>query len=249
MHMNEDSLPRTAVITGASSGIGLGLAAAFLQRGYNVVGNGRDAARLEAARAQLGRPGNFATVAGDIGDAATATELFAVAEQRFGSADVLVNNAGIFLPKPFADYTGDDLAALLHTNLKGFFHATQAAVRHMRPRRRGHIVTITASIAAQPNASVPAALPILIKGGLNHATRALALELAPHNIQVSAVAPGIIDTPLYTPDMHDFLKTLQPAGRIGSVRDIADAVLHLSEARFTTGAVLAVDGGMGAGKW
>jgi NAD(P)-dependent dehydrogenase (short-subunit alcohol dehydrogenase family) len=119
----------------------------------------------------------------------------------------------------------------------------------MTPRKQGHIVNITASIALQPNASVPALLPILVKGGLNDATRALALELAPHNIQVNAVAPGIIDTPLYTPDMHAFLNTLQPAGRIGATADIVDAVLYLSDASFTTGVVLPVDGGMSTGKW
>ena len=162
---------------------------------------------------------------------------------------MLVNNAGIFVAKAFADYSTEDLDALISTNLKGFFYVTQEAVRHMTARKQGHIVNITASIALQSIAAVPALLPILIKGGLNQATRALALELAPHNVQVNAVAPGIIDTPLYTSDMHGFLSTLQPAGRMGRPQDVVDAILYLSDASFTTGIVLPVDGGMSTGKW
>lgn len=240
---------RTVVITGASSGIGLGLAAAYLRRGFNVVGNARTAERLQAARQALGNPANFLAVPGDIGQPYTARHLFEQAIARFGQVDILVNNAGIFDPKPVTEYQPADIDALVSTNLKGFFYATQQAVAHMTPRRQGHIVSITASIASQPNSQVPASLPILIKGGINHATKALALELAPHNIKVSAVAPGIVDTPLYQPEMHGFLNTLQPAGRIGTVQEIADAVLYLTDAEFTTGVVLPVDGGMGAGKW
>lgn len=240
---------RTVVITGASSGIGLGVAAAYLRRGFNVVGNARTAERLQAARQALGNPVNFLVVPGDIGQPETAPHIFEQAIARFGQVDILVNNAGIFDPKPVTEYQPADIDALVSTNLKGFVYATQQAVAHMRPHRRGHIVNITASIASQPNSQVPASLPILIKGGINHATRALALELAPHNIKVSAVAPGIVDTPLYSPEMHEFLRTLQPAGRIGTVQEIADAVLYLTDAAFTTGVVLPVDGGMGAGKW
>jgi NAD(P)-dependent dehydrogenase (short-subunit alcohol dehydrogenase family) len=138
---------------------------------------------------------------------------------------------------------------LIATNLKGFLYATRAAIDHMRTRGGGHIVNITASIASAATAKVPAALPVLIKGGIDQATKALALELAGDRIQVNAVAPGIIDTPLYTPDMHPFLNTLQPVGRIGTVREVADAVLYLTGAAFTTGIVLPVDGGMSAGHW
>ncbi len=240
---------KTAIITGASSGIGLALAAAYLERGHNVVGNARTASRLDQAAEKLGRPAGFLPVAGDIAQPETAAQLFARATEKFGHVDILINNAGIFSAKPFADYTSADIDSLVATNLRGFVHPTQAAIRHMAPRRQGHIVTITASIALQPLANVPATLPILIKGGLNQATKALALELAPHNIKVSAVAPGIIDTPLYSPDMHGFLNTLQPTGHIGSARDIADAVLYLTEANFVTGIVLPVDGGMTAGRW
>ena len=241
--------PKTVVITGASSGIGLALAGAFLQRGDKVVGNARTAQRLQQAAVSLGSPDNFLGVAGDVAEPATAVALVQRAIERFGQVDVLINNAGIFNAKPFVEYTPGELEALVNTNLKGFVYPSQAAARHMIERKAGRIISITASIASAPNQSVPALLPVLVKGGIDHATKALALELAPHNIQVTAVAPGIVDTPLYTTDMHGFLDTLQPAGRIGTVQEIVDAVLYLSGAGFTTGIVLPVDGGMGAGKW
>jgi NAD(P)-dependent dehydrogenase (short-subunit alcohol dehydrogenase family) len=241
--------PKTIVITGASSGIGLALAGAYLQRGDNVVGNARSAERLQQAAASLGSPDNFLAVAGDVADPAVGTALVQRAVERFGQVDVLINNAGIFNAKPFVEYTPEELEALVNTNLKGFFYPSQAAARHMVERKAGHIVNITASIALQPNQNVPAVLPVLLKGGINQATKALALELAPHNIQVTAVAPGIVDTPMYTKDMHGFLNTLQPAGRIATTQEIVDAVLYLSDASFTTGIVLPVDGGMSSGKW
>ncbi|MCG4455446.1 SDR family oxidoreductase [Pseudomonas sp. MMS21-TM103] len=240
---------RTVVITGASSGIGLGLAKAYLARGFNVVGNARSEARLADAAETLAGNGRFLGVAGDIADPATAPRLIERAIERFGQVDVLVNNAGFFLAKPFIDYTVAELDSLLDTNLKGVVYASQAAARHMIERRQGHIINITASIALQPNLAVPAMLPVLIKGGLNQATRALALELSPYNIKVNAVAPGIIDTPMHDPATLDFLAGLHPAGRVGRVEEIADAVLYLSDADFTTGAVLPVDGGMSVGKW
>ncbi|MBT2325878.1 SDR family NAD(P)-dependent oxidoreductase [Variovorax paradoxus] len=243
------SQSKTVVITGASSGIGLALAGAYLQRGDNVVGNARSTERLQEAAASLGSPANFLGVAGDVADPAVGDALIKQAVERFGQVDVLINNAGIFNAKPFVEYTQAEVEALVNTNLKGFFYPSQAAARHMVARKSGHIINITASIALQPNQSVPAVLPVLIKGGINQATKALALELAPHNIQVTAVAPGIVDTPLYTKDMHGFLNTLQPAGRIGTTREIVDAVLYLSDANFTTGIVLPVDGGMSSGKW
>ncbi|TQM12126.1 NAD(P)-dependent dehydrogenase (short-subunit alcohol dehydrogenase family) [Pseudoxanthomonas sp. 3HH-4] len=240
---------KTVIVTGASSGIGFAIARAYLRRGDNVVANARTLDRLQAAALQLGQPANLLLVPGDIAAPDTAKRLVDAAVDRFGQVDILVNNAGIFIARPFTEYAPDDVQALVDTNLKGFFFAAQAVVPHMRERRSGHIVNITASIAAQPLQSVPAVMPVLIKGGINQATRALALELAPHNIQVSAVAPGIIDTPLYVPEMHDFLNGLQPAGRIGTVDEVADAVLYLGDATFTTGVVLPVDGGMSAGRW
>jgi len=245
----QDNTSPTVVITGASSGIGLGLAQAYLERGFNVVANAPTDERLATAAKQLGPPARFLGVAGDIGRRDTAQRLIDRAVERFGQVDVLVNNAGIFNAKPFVEYTEEELDQLVATNLKGFVYASQAAAKHMVARRQGHIVNITASIALQPNQQVPAALPVLIKGGINAATRALALELAPHNVKVNAVAPGIVDTPLYTPEMHGFLNGLAPAGRIATVREIADAVLYLTSADFTTGVVLPVDGGMSTGKW
>ncbi|RZL96434.1 MAG: SDR family oxidoreductase [Variovorax sp.] len=243
------SQSKTIVITGASSGIGLALAGAYLQRGDNVVANARNAERLQQAAESLGSPDNFLTVAGDVADPATGVALIQRAVERFGQVDVLINNAGIFNAKPFVEYTPDELEAMVNTNLKGFFYPSQAAARHMIERKAGHIINITASIALQPNQSVPAVLPVLLKGGINQATKALALELAPHNVQVAAVAPGIVDTPMYTKDMHGFLNSLQPAGRIATTQEIVDAVLYLGDASFTTGIVLPVDGGMSSGKW
>lgn len=240
---------RTVVITGASSGIGLALAAAYLKRGYNVVGNARTGQRLEEAAAQLGRPANFVGVAGDIAEPSTAQTIFRTAIERFGKVDILINNAGIFNAKPFHTYTPEEVERLIDTNLKGFFYPSQQAAAHMAANRDGHIVNITASVAIQPNVKVPAVLPVMVKGGLNAATRALALELAASNVKVTAVAPGIIDTPLHDKDSHEFLKSLQPSGQLGTVQDIVDAVLYLTDAKFTTGIVLGVDGGATAGTW
>jgi NAD(P)-dependent dehydrogenase (short-subunit alcohol dehydrogenase family) len=239
----------TVVITGASSGIGLALAEAYMERGFNVVGNARSEQRLQAAAETLGHSPRFLGVAGDIAEPQTAEQLFQRAIAQFGQVDILVNNAGIFIAKPFIEYSVEELDALIGTNLKGVVYASQVAARHMAPRRQGHIVNITASIALQPLFDVPAALPVLIKGGINQATRALALELSPYNVQVNAVAPGIVDTPMHEPGAHAFLNTLQPAGRIAKPSEIADAVLYLTDAAFTTGVVLPVDGGMSAGKW
>ncbi|SAI35151.1 gluconate 5-dehydrogenase [Bordetella ansorpii] len=240
---------KTVVITGASSGIGYALAQAYLRRGDNVVGNARTMERLRQAAAGLGRPSGFLPVAGDIASAATAREIVRQAVDTFGRIDVLVNNAGIFIPKPIAEYTDDDLDRIIDTNLKGFFHITQQAVAHMASQGDGHIVNITASIAMQPTVRVPALLPVLIKGGLNHATQALAIELAGKNIRVNAVAPGIIETPLHAPETFGFLKSLNPAGHIGKVEDIVGAVTYLTDSAFTTGAILPVDGGAAAGHW
>jgi len=247
--MQDSTSPSTVVITGASSGIGLGLAAAYLERGFNVVAGARTDERLAAAARQLGNPARFLGVAGDIGQRAAAQQLIDRAVERFGHVDVLINNAGIFNAKPFVDYTEEELDQLVATNLKGFVYASQAAAKHMIPRRKGHIVNITAGIALQPNLKVPALVPVLVKGGINAATRALALELSPHNIQVNAVAPGIVDTPMHPSENHGFLSALAPAGRIATVREIADAVLYLTGAGFTSGVVLAVDGGASAGTW
>ncbi|MES2126316.1 MAG: SDR family NAD(P)-dependent oxidoreductase [Pseudomonadota bacterium] len=242
---------KTVIITGASSGIGLAIAAAYLERGYNVVGNARTRERLEAAAKSLGKPANFLLVPGDIALPATASALFRETIAAFGKVDILINNAGIFIAKPAAEYSPADVDAIVATNLMGFFYPSQQAAAHMAANKAGHIVTITASIAMQPHAKLPALLPVLIKGGLNHATRALALELAASNVQVNAVAPGIIDTPLLPADAgsRTFLATLSPSGAIGTTQDIVDAVLYLTDSRYTSGTVLTVDGGATAGTW
>lgn len=242
---------KTVIVTGASSGIGFAIAEAYIKRGYNVVGNARTLDRLQTAAAKWGNPVNFLSVAGDIADPATATLLFERAVAAFGQVDILINNAGIFIAKPVGDYTQDEVKSIVDTNLMGFFYPSQAAARHMSANRSGHIVTITASLALQPTAKVPALLPILIKGGLNNATRGLALELAASNVKVNAVAPGIIDTPMHGKDegTRDFLKGLSPAGEIGGVQDVVEAVLYLTVSGFTSGVVLPVDGGATAGTW
>jgi NAD(P)-dependent dehydrogenase (short-subunit alcohol dehydrogenase family) len=248
MNMNSN---QTVIVTGASSGIGFAVAKAYVERGYNVVGNARTLARLQSAAEQLGNPANFLLVPGDISKAATAADLFDKAIAAFGKVDILINNAGIFLAKPIGDYTEDDLESIVSTNLKGFFYPSQQAAAHMARNRDGHIVTITASIAMQPNAKVPALLPILIKGGLNHATRGLAIELAGSNVRVNAIAPGIINTPMHGADegTQSFLKTLAPNGATGETQDIVNAVLYLTGSTFTNGTIMAVDGGATAGTW
>jgi NAD(P)-dependent dehydrogenase (short-subunit alcohol dehydrogenase family) len=245
------STNKTVVITGASSGIGFALAEEYLKRGYNVVGNARTIERLKAASEKLGNPANFLLVDGDIAKPATAKKIFERAIAAFGKVDILINNAGIFTAKPIGDYSEEDVNGIVDTNLMGFFYPTQQAATHMTANKQGHIVTITASIAMQPNAKVPALLPILIKGGLNHATRGLAIELAASNVKVNAVAPGIIDTPLHNSDegTKAFLKTLSPTSQTGATKDVVDAVLYLTESQFTNGIVLTVDGGGTAGTW
>ncbi|SDF58863.1 MULTISPECIES: SDR family NAD(P)-dependent oxidoreductase [unclassified Duganella] len=244
-------MSKTVIVTGASSGIGFAVAEAYLKRGYNVVGNARTIERLKEAADKLGNPSNFVLVPGDIAKAATAKALFARAVEAFGKVDILINNAGIFIAKPVTDYTEDDLEQLLDTNLKGVFFPSQEAAAHMGANKSGHIVNITASIAMQPNVKVPALLPVLIKGGLNHATRGLAIELAASNVKVNAVAPGIIATPMHSQDeaTQSFFRTLAPSGTTGVTDDIVNAVMYLTESSFTSGTILPVDGGATAGTW
>ena len=235
---------KTVVITGASSGIGLALATAFAADGARVVANARHASR---ARTLTPSP-NFVVVDGDIASPDVAARVMAAAD-RFGGVDLLVNNAGVFIPKPFTQYTVEDLTALLSTNLTGFFHITQEAVRRMQARKSGHVVTITTSLADQPVAGVGASIPILTKGGLNAVTRALAIEHAAQGIRFNAVAPGIIDTPMHKAESHDFLRKLHPIARLGTTTEIVDAVMYLDRAAFVSGEVLHVDGGAHAGRW
>lgn len=236
---------KTAIITGASSGIGLGLTTALIERGYRVVANSR---RITAA-GTLEPSDTLALIDGDIADPDVARRIVDTAADRFGGVDVLVNNAGIFIPKSFTDYTTDDFERLVSTNMTGFFHVTQHAVRQMQRQGVGHVVNITTTLADQPIAGVPASIPVLTKGGLNAVTAALAIEYAGAGIRFNAIGAGIIDTPMHKPETHGFLKTLHPIQRIGQVSEIVDAVLYLTAATFVTGEVLHVDGGAHAGKW
>src|SRR5215470_384064 len=236
---------QTAVITGASSGIGLGLTKGFLSAGFNVVANSR---RLTTA-GTLTPSDDLLLVDGDVGEPSTARNLITSAEHRFGKIDVLINNAGIFVPKQFVEYTPEDFHRVVSTNLAGFFYMSQEAARHMKKNGGGQIITITTTLAQQPVAGVTAALTSLTKGGLNSVTRGLAIEYAAEGIRVNAIAPGIVDTPMHKPEHHGFLKGLHPIPRLATVQEIVDAALFLARAPFITGEVIYVDGGAHAGKW
>lgn len=236
---------KVAIVTGASSGIGLGLTKTLMERGYAVVATSREVSR----KGMLAASETLVLLDGDVGEAQTATRAVEAAVSNFGKLDLLVNNAGIFIPKPFTDYTTGDYAQLLATNLAGFFHMTQVALRQMVPQQSGHIVNIGASLAVQPIVGVPSALPILIKGGIEAASRSLATEYTAHGIQVNTVAVGIIDTPMHPKENHGFLNGLSPANRLGSVQEVVDAILYLDSAPFVPGEILHVDGGAHAGKW
>ena len=237
---------KTIVVTGASQGIGAAVANLFLERGYNVVDNSRSISR----KTELQRSENLALVDGDIALATTAEKIAATAVQRFGSLDGLVNNAGIFFPKPFTEYTPEDFRALSSTNLDGFIHTTQLAIKQMLAQENGgSVVSITATIADHPLAAFTASIPMITKGGINAISRNLAMEYAKQRIRVNTVAPGVVDTPLLKDAPKDFLRTLSPLGQISAARDIAEAVFYLTEATQITGEVLHVDGGMHLGRW
>ena len=237
---------KTVVVTGASQGIGAAIANLFLDRGYNVVANSRNITRTT----ELQRSASLALVDGDIALATTAERIAATAVKRFGSLDAVVNNAGIFFPKPFTEYTPEDFRALSSTNLDGFIYTTQLAIKQMLAQENGgSVVSITATIADHPLAAFTASIPMITKGGINAISRNLAMEYAKQRIRVNAVAPGVVDTPLLKDAPKDFLRTLSPLGQISAARDIAEAVFYLTEATQITGEVLHVDGGMHLGRW
>ena len=234
---------KTAIITGASGGIGAGLVEGFIKEGYNVV-----AMDLNAAQSLTASP-VLVPVDGDIGKQETAAKAVEEAITRFGTIDVLVTNAGIYYVKPFTDFTTQDFNALVSVNLLGFLYITQLAVKQMLKQKSGSVVSITAALASQPIAGINASVSMITKGGLNTVTRSLAIEYAKEGIRFNAVAPGIVDTPLHKDDPKDFLKTLQPMGSMADVKDIVDAVLYLADAGQVTGEILHVDGGAHAGRW
>ena len=237
---------KTVAVTGASQGIGAATANLFLERGYNVVANSRNISRAT----DLQCSNRLALVDGDIGLATTAERILSTAVRLFGSLDALVNNAGIFFPKPFTEYTPEDFRALSSTNLEGFIYTTQLAMKQMLTQKTGgSVVSITATIADQPLAAFSASVPMITKGGINAVSRSLAMEYAKQGIRVNAVAPGVVDTRLLKDAPKDYLRTLSPLGQIPAARDIAEAVFYLTEASQVTGEVLYVDGGMHLGRW
>ena len=230
---------RVVIVTGATRGIGAGLVAAYRRRDWAVVANAR--------AVEPSRDPDTLTVPGDVTEPATCDHIVAAALERFGRVDTLVNNAGVFLSKPFTDYTAEDYSRAVALNLTAFFHLTQRVVACMLPQRTGHIVTITTTLVERADSRVPAALTALTKGGLAAATRSLAIEYARDGIRVNAVSPGVIRTATDDPAAYDDLARLHPLGRVGSISDVVDGVLYLEEAPFITGEVLHIDGGQIAG--
>src|SRR5437870_11628309 len=236
---------KTAIVTGASQGIGAGLVEAYLKRGYSVVANSRNITKANPFAASA----NLELVGGDIGDPHTAAEIVDTAVTRFGRIDVLINNAGVFIPKPFTEYTTEDFNTLVSTTLAGFLYVSQLAVKQMLRQKSGSIINVSTTLVDQPIAGVGAAAQMMVTGALNAVTRALALEYAKEGIRVNTIAPRVINTPMHKPETHDFLKGLHPLGRIGEIKEVVDAALFLTDAASTSGEILHVDGGAHAGKW
>jgi NAD(P)-dependent dehydrogenase (short-subunit alcohol dehydrogenase family) len=230
---------KVAIITGASQGIGAALVKAYRDRNYRVVATARS---LEPSS-----DADVLVVPGDIADRKTAERAISEGVARFGRIDTLVNNAGIFIAKSFTQYTEADFAAMLAVNVAGFFHITQLAVAEMEKQGSGHVVQITTSLVDHAIAGVPSVLASLTKGGLNAATKSLAIEYAKRGIRVNAVALGVIKTPMHPVEMHEALGALHPVGHMGEISDIVEAILYLESATFVTGEILHVDGGQSAG--
>ncbi|MFD7389735.1 SDR family NAD(P)-dependent oxidoreductase [Streptomyces sp. NPDC059852] len=232
-------IQKVAIVTGASQGIGAAVVEGYRKLGYAVVATSRTIAPSDDPA--------VLTVQGDIADPATAERVVVAALERFGRIDTVVNNAGIFVAKPFTDYTAEDYAAVTGINLDGVFHLTQRAVPHLLAQGGGHIVSITTSLVDNADSRVPSVLASLSKGGIQAATKSLAVEYATRGIRVNAVSPGTIKTPMHPEETHEFLSALHPVGRMGEMGDVVDAVLYLESAPFVTGEILHVDGGMSAG--
>jgi NAD(P)-dependent dehydrogenase (short-subunit alcohol dehydrogenase family) len=241
------SVPRkTAIVTGASQGIGAGIVKGFIERGFNVVANSRKVTQSTEVAASE----HVALVDGHIGEPATAAKIVESALSRFKSIDVLVNNAGIFFTKPFTDYTAEDFKSLVSTNIEGFLYVTQLSIKQMLAQKTGgSIVTITAALARNPIRGLTATVPMITKGGLETITQHLAMEYAKDGIRVNAVAPGVVYTPLHRNTPNELMESLSPMGRPSTVKDITDAVMYLTDAATVTGDILYVDGGSHFGRW
>jgi len=231
---------KVVVVTGASQGIGAEVVKAFRKLDYRVVANSRSIKPSDDP--------NILCIAGDIGDPATARRVITEGVARFGRIDTLVNNAGIYIGKPFTEHTAQDYAAVVNVNMTGFFHITQLAIAEMEKHSSGHVVSVTSSTADNAISGGYSVLAALTKGGLNAATKSLAIEYARKGIRVNAVAPGIIKTPMHAPETHEALGAFHPLGHMGEASDIADAILFLDSAPFITGEILHVDGGQSAGR-
>lgn len=231
---------KVAVITGASQGIGAGLVEGYRKAGFGVVATSRTITASDDPE--------VVTVQGDIADPGTAEQVVAAALDRFGRIDTLVNNAGVFIAKPFTEYTQADYDLVVGVNVTGFFHITRRVVAAMLARGSGHLVQITTSLVEHASSDVNSVLASLTKGGLQSATKALAIEYAGRGLRANAVALGVVRTPMHAPEYHEALAAMHPIGRMGEVSDVVDAVLYLENAPYVTGAVLNVDGGQGAGR-
>ena len=239
--MSDGQEQRVAIITGGSQGIGAGLVAGYRRQGWAVVASAKTIKPSEDR--------DVLTVPGDIAEPATADRIIGGALGRFGRIDTLINDAGIYLSKPFTDYTAADYALVVAVNLTGFFTLTQRAIAEMLKRGSGHVVNLTATIAEYANSSEPAVLAALTKGGLAAATRSLAIEYASRGIRVNAVSPGVIQTPMHPPESYQALgDRLPPLGHVGQVSDVVDGILFLEASPFITGEILHIDGGQGAGR-
>jgi len=235
-----------AIVTGASSGMGLGITRALLERGYRVVANSRTISQSR----ELKPSADLILVDGDIGKKETAVKLVDAALKHFDRIDLLVNNAGIYMPKPFTEYTPEDFETMIGTNVAGYFFVTQQVVAQMRKQKSGHIVSISAIVAEQPLAGAPISLPVITKSTLPAFSRALAMEFVADGIRANTISPGAVDTPMHANDDHEVLKKLSPAGRLIQISDIVDAVLYLESAPMVNGENIRVDGGAHAGaKW
>jgi len=235
-----------AIVTGASSGMGLGITRALLERGYRVVANSRTISQSR----ELKPSADLVLVDGDIGKKETAVKVVDAALKHFDRIDLLVNNAGIYMPKPFTEYTPEDFETMIGTNVAGYFFVTQQVVAQMRKQKSGHIVSISAIVAEQPLAGAPISLPVITKSTLPAFSRALAMEFVADGIRANTISPGAVDTPMHANDDHEVLKKLSPAGRLIQISEIVDAVLYLESAPMVNGENIRVDGGAHAGaKW